>query len=569
MWLHRSYPSLSRAAQALVCTAAFSFLLPTHGWSYDNLTFRLVGSDDQLQRDLEASSTLKTLEGDAEAEPGDVLAAAQGDYTRLVEVLYAQGYYSPVVTITLDGREAALIPPLSTPKSVRKVVVNVDPGEQFRFGVTNVGPEAPGSEPPVGFARNEPALATTVRDAAQGAVEGWRQAGHAKAAVSGQQITARHKPARLDVDVSVDPGPKLTFGEVLVTSESKVKAARIRQIAGIPRGETFDPDEVEKAGERLRETGTFRSVVVEEAEAPSVGDTLDILINVTDRKPRRFGAGVELSSTEGLLLSSYWLHRNIFGGAERFRIDGEVRQLGGQNGLKPDYEISARFEKPAVYGPDTLFFTTATIAYEEEPDYIQRTGEIGIGVTQEFSDTLVGELGFTLSRSEITDLYLPGDPVRTLNVFAMPAALTWDTRDVALDATEGFYVRAEAEPFTILSASEGGARLMFDARAYRGFGEDNSVVAAARVQFGALAGPEAADAPVDYLFYSGGGGTVRGQPYQSLDANYDGSGEWQAGAGLGVRYDTPVGPIRFDVAAPVTEDTADGVQFYIGIGQAF
>ena len=58
------------------------------------------------------------------------------------------------------------------------------------------------------------------------------------------------------------------------------------------------------------------------------------------------------------------------------------------------------------------------------------------------------------------------------------------------------------------------------------------------------------------------------------DAGYVGAelfedGEWHAGAGLGLRYKTPVGPIRLDVAGPVAGDTGDGVQIYIGIGQAF
>ncbi len=39
--------------------------------------------------------------------------------------------------------------------------------------------------------------------------------------------------------------------------------------------------------------------------------------------------------------------------------------------------------------------------------------------------------------------------------------------------------------------------------------------------------------------------------------------------GVGLRYKTPVGPIRLDVAGPVAGDTGDGVQIYIGIGQAF
>ena len=41
------------------------------------------------------------------------------------------------------------------------------------------------------------------------------------------------------------------------------------------------------------------------------------------------------------------------------------------------------------------------------------------------------------------------------------------------------------------------------------------------------------------------------------------------GAGIGLRYDTGLGPIRFDVAAPISGTTGDGVQFYVGLGQSF
>ncbi|MDZ4095616.1 MAG: BamA/TamA family outer membrane protein, partial [Paracoccaceae bacterium] len=49
----------------------------------------------------------------------------------------------------------------------------------------------------------------------------------------------------------------------------------------------------------------------------------------------------------------------------------------------------------------------------------------------------------------------------------------------------------------------------------------------------------------------------------------DDIGEWHAGAGLGLRYDTGFGPIRLDVAAPVRGKIGKGPQIYIGIGQAF
>lgn len=577
--------------------------------AFPALDFRYAsGTKDETRTALEAVAVLTDLKSRETVMMADILAAAQGDYTRIVEALYAQGYYGPVVHILLDGREAAAIPPFEAPGAVSKIEVVVDPGPLFSFGLARVAPKAPGTPETEGFDTDEPARANVVRQAAQDAVAGWRQVGHARAEIAGQQIAADHAVSKLDVDVRVDPGRRYRFGDVRVVSESAVKDARIRQIAGIPRGEVFDPDAVEKGAERLRATGTFRSVTLE--EVVGAGDALDIEVDVTDRKPRRIGAGAELSSTEGLTLSAFWMHRNLLGGAERFRVDGEVTQIGGA-GMKPDYTLSTRFEKPAVYGADTLFFATATLSYDDEPDYIDRSLELGVGVSQEFSDGLTGELGFTLSRSEITDLYLAGQPTRVLDVFAMPVALTWDTRDDKLNPARGYYLRGDVEPFTIVSGGGSGARMAVDARAYRGFGEDNGLVLAGRVQLGSLYGVSGPGAPPDYLFYSGGGGTVRGQPYQSLDADYggtrlggrsfvglsgeirvdvtgkigvvafadagyigsesfyDGSGAWQSGAGLGLRYDTPVGPIRLDVAGPVSGGTGKGVELYIGIGQAF
>ncbi|MEL6801938.1 MAG: BamA/TamA family outer membrane protein, partial [Pseudomonadota bacterium] len=47
-------------------------------------------------------------------------------------------------------------------------------------------------------------------------------------------------------------------------------------------------------------------------------------------------------------------------------------------------------------------------------------------------------------------------------------------------------------------------------------------------------------------------------------------GDSHSGAGLGLRYDTGIGPIRLDVGVPVSGpgDTS-GFELYIGIGQAF
>ena len=89
-----------------------------------------------------------------------------------------------------------------------------------------------------------------MRDAAQTAVTDWRALGYAKAEISGQAITANHPAAQLDVDLTLTPGPRLRFGDVRVSGDTAVKHPRVRQIAGLPRGDRFSPADVDKAAAR-------------------------------------------------------------------------------------------------------------------------------------------------------------------------------------------------------------------------------------------------------------------------------------------------------------------------------
>lgn len=576
----------------------------------ENVSVQLIGApqDTDLLAELTAASTL--VSSDAE-DPADILAEARGDYTRLVEALYARGHYSAVVHILLDGREAAQFAPFAEPDRIDEVRILIDPGPHFTFGRAEIGPlvsPKPGSPD---FRSGAPALASVVRDAVQDAVSDWRQAGHAKARIDGQSIVADHASAKLDVGIALAPGPRLRFGEVRIISDSGVRDARIRQIAGLPRGEVFDPDAVDKAASRLRRTGTFKSVTVAEAEHPDEAGRLDMEITVVDQKIRRLGAGAEFSSVDGLTLSANWLHRNILGGAERFRTEAKIAQIN-DTGEGVDYALSLNFEKPAVYGADTHFTSALSFSFEDEPDYSEGKAALTFGASREFSDHLTGDLGFGVSYSEVTDKFPEsGAEFREMLLYNLPATLTYDRRNDLLDTTNGYYLSGTLEPFFVSTESLAGARFTFDARAFHAWDADENVVLAGRLKLGALIGPEADKAPPGYLFYSGGGGTVRGQPYHSLDAEYGdvslggrgfaalstemrisvtdtwgmvafadvglistesfggGTSDWHAGAGLGLRYKTPVGPIRLDVAGPLTDNTADGFQVYIGIGQAF
>lgn len=574
----------------------------------DDLSIRLVGvKNDTLQTRLKKASLLRLAKSEGMSEAQDVFSTALAEYQRLVETLYAHGYYSGVVHVRLDGREAAEIPPLDPPASIRKIEVTVAPGPRFVFGQARVAPLPGGLTLPEEFAPGQVARSTAVIAAVETAVDGWRAAGHAKADTAYQHLSADHAAKRLNADVGIAPGPQVRFGPLVVDGQSRVRPTRIKRIAGLPEGDVFSPQELEKAATRLRRTGAFRSVTLSEADRLGPDNSMDITARVVDEKPRRFGAGAEVSNFEGLTLSGFWLHRNLLGGAERLRIEGAVAGIGGDTGGL-DYSLGARFERPAVFGADTKFFAYTALESLQEEDYRSDNITVGIGATRIFSDHLEGDLELALSHFDTRDAF--GD--RTFTLFSTPIALRWDHRDEVLNPSSGHYVNARLTPYLGLDGEASGAQLKLDSRLYRKLDQDGRFVAAGRLQLGSVMGSGLAETAPDFLFYSGGGGTVRGQPYQSLDVDlgggnsiggrsfvglsaelrakvtgsisvvgfadagyigaesfYDGSGRWHSGAGVGLRYDTVVGPIRLDVAAPMTGSTGESVQVYIGIGQAF
>ncbi|WP_414897443.1 autotransporter assembly complex protein TamA [Rhodovulum sp. YEN HP10] len=564
------------------------------------------GASDDLRQALEASALTLEAARTSDASAQDIFAAARADYARLVGVLYARGYYGPEVHVTLDGREAADLSPLSVPARIGRVEIRVAPGRPFAFSEARIEPLALGTELPEGFAPGKPAEAATVRAAATAGVDGWRAASHAKAKVAGQSLIADHPDATLAARLRLDPGPAVRFGDLVIASGSGVREERLRAIAGLPMGEPFDPEALDRGAERLRRTGAFRSVRLSEAETLGPGNSMDIGLEVVDQKKRRLGAGVEFSSLEGAAVSGFWMHRNLMGGAERLRFDFEVAGIGGQDDGGEDLSLSARFDRPAVIDADTGLYLLGGIEDLDEPDYTETNARIGGGLTRVFSSDLKGEAGILLRYADVSDDL--GD--RQMTHLTFPVSLTWDRRDNALDAHSGFYLDGSVTPLLGLGgAAESGALIKADGRIYQQLG--SRLVLAGRAQIGSVVGAASDGVPPALLFFSGGGGTVRGQPYQSLavdlpngdriggrsfiglsgearvgvtraiqmvafyDAGFVGpdswvsDGDWQSGAGLGLRYNTGIGPIRFDVAAPVDGDTGDGVQIYIGIGQAF
>lgn len=568
-------------------------------------------ADRALTRDLRAASLVLQADRDGLTSAQDLFVAARADYARFLSVLYAQGYYAATITIRLDGREAADFAAVDSPARIGAIRIAIDPGPRFRFGAARMKPYAPGTHLPPAYRDGRPAFSTAITDAAKAGIEGWRQLGYAKATVVGQTITADHRTDRLDSMVLLDAGPKLRFGTLHVTGNDRMLLRPIIKIAGYHEGAPFDPDLLDKMGSRLRSAGVFRSVTVREADAISPGDRLDVTIAVEEEALHRFGFGAEASSLDGANLSAFWLNRNLFGAAERLRFDLLAKGIGAKANIA-DYKLGVRLERPGTPFTDSSAFVTAEVGRKEIPTGSITTLSFGVGVSRVITPTLTVDAGLSLLDQRLR----AGGFRQNYRLLALPVTAKWDRRDAVLNPARGSYLTLGATPFWGFGTTNSGLQVKLDARIYKAVAADDRVILAGRLQVGTVASGSLLNTAPDYLFYSGGGGTVRGHPYQSLgasvavgpgqtlatggrsfiglsgevraslndrfgaaafyDMGYVSSDPWfggthgfQAGAGLGVRYDTGFGPVRLDLAMPVGGKTGRGLQIYVGIGQAF
>jgi len=582
-------------------------VVPLPSRALESLEFSVPGASAELLADLRASSLLLAAQAEGHTAPIDLMAAARAEYGQLLDLLYEDGRYAPAIHVRVDGQEAADVSPLRTPSRIDRIAVRIDLGPQFTFGTATIAPLAPGTVLPAGFAPGLPARSTVVRDALGAALDGWRARGHALAEPSGQRVVADHDTNRLNISLTLAPGPQLHVGRVVPEGNERTRTERIQAIAGLEPGSVHDPAAIRAAETRLRQTGTFASVVLRTADRANPDGTIDIAAQVEEAPPRRIGFGAEIDSESGGRLSGFWMHRNLTGGADRLRLEAAVDGIAARTGGL-GFSLDARYVRPATPNRDTDLELGLNAVRQNERDYLADAFTADGLFRRTYSPTLSATAGVNLRYERATYAGTRND----FGTLGLPVSVTQDTRDRALDASRGHYLWVEAMPYAGFGQAASGLRLRFDARAYADIGTEGRVVLAGRAQLGALIGPSLNAAPRGFLFYSGGGGSVRGMPYQSLGVSgppasggrgfaalsgelrvrvndsfaivafadagavssgaFTGSHDWQAGAGLGVRYATPIGPLRLDLAAPLRRNagvTSNAMQIYFGIGQAF
>lgn len=577
------------------------------------ITLNAPGADTKLMQSLTSSSLLAS-EPDKPAS-GDLglLIRARDDRERLIAALYENARYGGTVKVTVAGQDIDSIPP--NPSFNRSgpvpVVIDVSPGPSFTLGNVRLEGDVAGRDlEKYGLITGGDAGSLAIIRAGNKLIDDLKAEGRPLAKLTKREAVANHATNTVDLTLSAEGGPIAPLGEVAVKGQRTVDQDFIRRYSRLNGGEPYSPEKLRKASDRLRKLGVFSSISIKEASALAPNGTIPLTIEVSEGKHRYLGVGAQYSTTEGVGLQGYWGHRNLFGKAESLRIEGAVSRLGEASNVQDmDYSAGITFTKPGVFNPATTFTTTLKAKTEHPDTYDARSVTGYAGFSYEFNDYDTASAGFEVEWTDTDDAFGSNQYLTT----SIPLEFVRDMRDDKLNPTEGFRAAISAKPSyealngTFFSSFEGSTT------GYKGLGADDQVVLAGKIAGGILIGASSLeDIPATRRFYAGGGGSVRGYSYQEISPYNDESkatggrsyvvsslearfkvtetiglvpfidaglvssdlapdfSDIRAGAGIGLRYATPFGPLRLDVAMPLKKyEGGSSFGIYAGIGQSF
>jgi translocation and assembly module TamA len=472
------------------------------------------------------------------------------------------------------------------------------------------GDAPPGLADKLGLAPGQPAVASDVLAAGARLLAALRDSGYAMAKVESPIATLDPAAKVLDVRFTVQAGPQVDLGPISVAGLTRLHESYLRRRLTLREGERYSPAAIAQARADLAATGLFTTIRVEPAQALDPAGRLPVAIVVKERKLRTVNLGASFSTDEGGALNAAWTHRDLFGNAEKLTLSGAITQLGGTATRQPGYNLGAVLVLPDWHRRDqSLTFNVA--ALREYLDAYDRVGVLGGAVlARKLNPHLTASVGLTGMVEEVRQ-----EGVRnTYRLAQLPLKLVYDSTTSLLDPTSGSRASVSLTPTFSLGNGSTSTFLIGQAAGstYLDFGTKGRSVLALRALVGMVSGAGVFGIPPDQRFYAGGSGTIRGFRFQSLgqqfpsgrpvggtaidvgsvefrqrigeswgaaafiDAgqiNGDGipfSGTLSVGAGAGVRYYTSIGPVRVDVAVPLTrERKADAFELYIGLGQAF
>jgi translocation and assembly module TamA len=603
-----------------------------------SLEFTVTGDERSVVQTLKDASTLRSLTDDPPPDAESLVRRAEADLPRLTDALWGAAYYNARVAISVAGvplslqsaRSAAAIRSASAYRSQALVPIQVivDPGPQFVLRNITVLDAETGRPflreelPPriVGIEPGDPARGADILAAQARIVDYFRAQSRPFAKVTRQDPVVVHPSQVMDITVAVDAGPRAGIGAITVRGAENVDPAVVRSFIYTDPGDPYSPAALASTRKSILNIEALSSVRIREADTLDGYGNLPLFVDITERTPRVIGASVQYSTTDGPAVRAYWAHRNLFGGAERLRLEGSIFYLtenGGRPDERKDFDwtdlggrFTASFLKPALWGSRNDFLADVLVERDRTEGYTSRLVNATTGIRHRFSDKFSIQGGIEYEKGQASDVLGQVD----YTLVGLPLSVTYDSTNNPLDPTQGIKLLASVTPYPeFLGSSVPITVARGTASGYFSLDEESRYVLAGRLGLGSIVGADLEDIPANRRFFAGGGGSVRGFGYRTLSPKFmdepiggrslleaslearikitdtigivpfidagtafessypDFDDSIRVSAGLGLRYYTAIGPIRLDVAKPIRREPGDDRSFaiYVGIGQAF
>jgi translocation and assembly module TamA len=393
-----------------------------------------------------------------------------------------------------------------------------------------------------------------------------------------------------DVDLVMDTGPRFQFGEIRIAQDVLHPEVFARYVTLKP-GQPFDSSELLKTQFALSDAGYFEQVEVSLDREGEVDGRVPVVVRAVARKRARYTAGVGYGTDTGPRLSLGTELRWV--NARGHRLRGDLRLSALKSTLSSQYLIPI-----GDINRDYLALSANVQDSTDLGDGDSRGYTLGLSRNQPWRGW-ERSLYLNLERETFTF----GDATEQTSLLIPGIKLTREQLDDALFPRRGWSLLVDLHGASSALLSDVSFLQMHAAlRTVFPLGENLRLLL--RGEAGTSAVDRISELPATQRFYAGGDQSVRGYRYQSIgptnaqglviggehllagsiEADWFFNGPWGAamffdvggasnssdfdfarGAGFGLRWRSPIGMVRVDLAHPLDDDAPD-VRLHLTLG---